>query len=97
MMIDKDLGDWSTGSDGGFKFKNRLIVLESSDIKKDILEESHRSRLTVHLGGTKMYKDLKRTFWWEGMKREVAKFVRVFALSVLRLSTENHQDFCSHY
>ena len=74
-MIAKDPGDWSIGSDGGFRFKNWLIVPKSSDIKKDILEEAHRSGLTVYLGGMKLYRDLKRTFWWEGMKREVAKFV----------------------
>ena len=61
--------------DGGLKFKNRLIVPESGDIKKDVLEEAHRSRLIVHPRGTQMYKDLKITFYWEGMKREVAKFV----------------------
>ena len=31
--------------------------------------------MTVHPGGTKMYKDLKRNFWWEGMKREIATYV----------------------
>ena len=35
-MIAKDPGDWSVRGDGGFRFKNRLIVPESSDIKKDI-------------------------------------------------------------
>ena len=48
---------------------------ELSDIKKDILEEEYRSRLTVHPGGMKIYKDLKRTLWWEGMKKEVSKFI----------------------
>ena len=60
-MIAKDPDDWSIGSDGGLRFKNRLIVPESSDIKKEILEEAHRSRLIVHPRGTKMYRGLKRT------------------------------------
>ena len=34
------------------------------ELRKDILEEDLRSRLTVHPEGTKMYKDLKRNFWW---------------------------------
>ena len=42
---------------------------------KDILEEADKSKLTIHPGGTKMYKDLKRNFWWEGMKRDVAAHV----------------------
>ena len=61
-MIAKDLSDWSIWSDGGLKFKNWLSVPKIGNIKKDLLEEVHRSRLAVHLGGTKMYRDLKRTF-----------------------------------
>ncbi|XP_027186075.1 uncharacterized protein [Cicer arietinum] len=40
-----------------------------------ILEEGHRSRLSIHPGATKMYKDLKKIFWWPKMKKDVAKFV----------------------
>jgi len=40
------------------------------------LEEGHKSRLSIHLGMTKMYKDLKATFWWTGMKTNVADYVR---------------------
>jgi len=36
-----------------------------------ILEEGHKSRLSLHLGMTKMYQDLKETFWWQRMKKEV--------------------------
>ena len=27
-----------------------------------ILEEAHKSKLTIHLGTTKMYQDLKKTY-----------------------------------
>jgi len=40
-----------------------------------ILEESHRSSLSIHPGATKMYHDLKKLFWWSGLKRDVAQFV----------------------
>ena len=40
-----------------------------------ILEESHRSKLMIHPGATKMYKDLKNLFWWPGMKSDMARFV----------------------
>ena len=53
----------SIGSDVGLRFKNRLVVPESSNVKKDILEEVHRSRLTMHPRGTKMYRDLKRELY----------------------------------
>ncbi|KAA3470519.1 DNA/RNA polymerases superfamily protein [Gossypium australe] len=40
-----------------------------------ILSEAHNSRLSVHLGSTKMYHDLKRHYWWSGMKRDISDFV----------------------
>ena len=29
----------------------------------------------MHSGSTKMYQDLKNSYWWFGMKRDVSKFV----------------------
>ena len=29
----------------------------------------------MHPGSTKMYRDLKTSYWWSGMKRYVSKFV----------------------
>ena len=40
-----------------------------------ILTESHSSPYAFHPGGTKMYNDLKKLFWWSGMKRDISKFV----------------------
>lgn len=40
-----------------------------------MLEESHRSKMTIHPGGDKMYRDVKRTFYWKGMKKAVAQYV----------------------
>ena len=64
---------WSMGNDQGLRFRNRLFVPKS--LREEVLRESHNSRLTVHPGGTKMYHDIKRHFWWNGMKREIAGFV----------------------
>jgi len=38
-------------------------------------KEGHKSRLSIHPGMTKMYKDLKATFWWTGMKTNVTNHV----------------------
>ena len=83
----KEPEEWSVGSDGGFRCSNRLCVPDVEDLRKDILDEAHKSRLTVHPGGTKMYKDLKRNFWWEGMKRHVAEHVSKF-LTCQQVKTE---------
>ncbi|GJX23425.1 putative nucleotidyltransferase, ribonuclease H [Tanacetum coccineum] len=33
------------------------------------------SPFSIHPGTTKMYRDLKQNFWWNGMKHDVARFV----------------------
>jgi hypothetical protein len=39
------------------------------------MSKAHRSPYTVHLGGTRMYQDIKESYWWNNMKRDIAKFV----------------------
>jgi hypothetical protein len=45
--------------------------------------------LSIHPGATKMYQDLKRLFWWLGMKKEIAEFV--YACLVCQTSKIEHQ------
>nr|KYP63293.1 hypothetical protein KK1_017862 [Cajanus cajan] len=33
------------------------------------------SHLSIHPGMTKMYHDIKKSFWWPSMKKEIAEFV----------------------
>jgi hypothetical protein len=33
------------------------------------------SPLIIHPGGNKIYHDLKATYWWYGMKKDVAEYV----------------------
>ena len=40
-----------------------------------LLEKTHKSCLSIQPGMSKMYKDLKATFWWTSMKTDVADFV----------------------
>ncbi|XP_071714570.1 uncharacterized protein [Rutidosis leptorrhynchoides] len=40
-----------------------------------ILNEAHKSRLSVHPGSTKMYHDLKVLYWWPTMKADIAQYV----------------------
>jgi hypothetical protein len=61
--------------DSLFRYHNRVCVPNNEEIRKLILEEAHFSPYKVHSGGTKMYRDLKRHFWWYGMKWDVAEFI----------------------
>ena len=66
--VGESLSGWTVGVDGGLRLHSRLYVPEDVGLRREILDESHRSRYTVHPGSTKMYRDLRRQFWWSGMK-----------------------------
>ena len=50
-------------------FKNRLVVLKDRELRNQILDEAHSSKLSIHPGSSKMYQDLKPYFWWTKMKK----------------------------
>ena len=56
-------------------FQNRLCVPYDKELKKKLLSEAHNTVFTMHLGGNKMYQDLKQFYWWKGMKRNVTEYV----------------------
>ncbi|XP_074299739.1 uncharacterized protein LOC141630895 [Silene latifolia] len=66
---------FSIHSDGSLRFGQRWCVPANKELKKKILTEAHATPYSVHPGGDKLYKDLKKTFWWPNIKKEVAEFV----------------------
>ena len=67
--------DFVLSDDGVLRFRTTLCVPDDGDLRREFLEEAHCSRLAIHPGGTKMYKDLRQNYWWSGMKRDIAQFV----------------------
>ena len=61
--------------DGSLRYQGRVFVPDNDKLREEILKEHHCSNFAVHPGSTKMYQDLKRQYWWSGMKVDVAKFV----------------------
>ena len=55
-------------------FEDRIVV-PKGDLRKVIMNVAHNSLLSIHPGSTKMYHDLKQSYWWTRMKREIAQFV----------------------
>jgi hypothetical protein len=51
------------------------VVPRDQDLKKEILEEAHLSKFTIHPGSTKMYQDLRENLWWSNMKGKIAEYV----------------------
>lgn len=64
----------SIHSDGALYFGDRICV-PKGEVREEVLAEAHSSVYSIHPGGTKMYQDLKAHFWWNGMKREIARYV----------------------
>ncbi|KAH0650243.1 hypothetical protein KY284_030155 [Solanum tuberosum] len=66
---------FSQGGDGVLRYQGRLCVPKVGELKHQILTEAHNSRYSIHPGATKMYRDLRKVFWWNGMKRDITDFV----------------------
>jgi hypothetical protein len=56
-------------------YEGRICVPNFKESKDKILHEAQESTYSIHLGGNKMYHNLKATCWWYGVKRDVTKYV----------------------
>ena len=59
-----------------FSIGGKVVVPQLTDLREEILREFYYSRFAMHPCGTKMYRDLRRQYYWSGMKRDVGDFVR---------------------
>ncbi|KAJ9544424.1 hypothetical protein OSB04_024131 [Centaurea solstitialis] len=62
----------------------------SCEVRQTLLDEAHKSKFSIHLGATKMYRDLKTNYWWPSMKRDVARYVEK-CLTCLRVKAEHQR------
>ena len=46
--------------EGVLWFNSRLVVPKDLELRKQILDEAHLSRYSIHPGSNKMYQDLKQ-------------------------------------
>ncbi|KAJ4978390.1 hypothetical protein NE237_009170 [Protea cynaroides] len=69
--------EFSLDDERVLKYKGRICVpeTESLDIRHRLMKEAHTTAYSIHPGSTKMYHDLKKLYWWRGMKADIAKFV----------------------
>lgn len=58
--------DFRVEENGILKFRNKVYVLDVSELKKTILEESHRSSLSIHSVTTKCTKTSRRSIGGQG-------------------------------
>jgi hypothetical protein len=68
---------FSDDDEGVLWYKGRICMPNVRELKDKILHEGHESDYSIHPGGNKMYHDLKATYWWYGMKRDVVEYVAI--------------------
>ena len=56
-------------------YKDRVCVPDDNDLRKAILEEAHSGSFVIHPCSTKMYQDLKMSFWWSKKKKN--RYIRI--------------------
>jgi len=63
------LPEFNINQDDILRYGSRVCVPSNEGLKKEILEEAHNSKFSIHPRSTKMYHDLCSWFWWKGMKK----------------------------
>ena len=58
-------------NEGVLHLDTRLCVPNVDELRKEIMKEAHFFAYIVHSGSTKMHYDLKDTYWWNRMKRDI--------------------------
>jgi hypothetical protein len=61
--------------EGVLWYKGCICVPSVKELMDKILHDAHEFAYSIHPGGSKMYHDLKATYWWYGMKRDIAEYV----------------------
>ncbi|KAM0060059.1 putative nucleotidyltransferase, Ribonuclease H [Helianthus debilis subsp. tardiflorus] len=54
---------------------NRVWIPDHDNLRDLIMNEAHKSRYSIHPGADKMYHNLRTSYWWPGMKRDIAVYV----------------------
>ncbi|GJU25508.1 putative reverse transcriptase domain-containing protein [Tanacetum coccineum] len=54
---------------------NRSWIPCFGDLRALIMQESHKSKYSIHHGSEKMCQDLKKLYWWPNMKAKIATYV----------------------
>ncbi|GJS74337.1 putative reverse transcriptase domain-containing protein, partial [Tanacetum coccineum] len=61
-------------ADGTLCLNGRSWIPCFGDLRELIMNESHKSKYSIHPGSDKMYQDLKKLYWWPNIKAEIATY-----------------------
>nr|GEU56750.1 putative reverse transcriptase domain-containing protein [Tanacetum cinerariifolium] len=58
--------------------KDRILAAQKEASAESVgLQKAHKLKYFVHPRADKMYYDLKDRYWWPGMKKDIAEYVRI--------------------
>ncbi|XP_028120020.1 uncharacterized protein LOC114317480 [Camellia sinensis] len=75
LVSGKSSSDWMLHQDGSLRYLDKIFVPNIKQLREKVLKEFHHSGFAIHLGGNKMYQELKRQYGWSGMKKDITQFV----------------------
>nr|GEV25078.1 putative reverse transcriptase domain-containing protein [Tanacetum cinerariifolium] len=61
-------------TDGTLCLNSRSWLPCYSDLQTVIMYESHKSKYSIHPGSEKMYRDIKKLYWWPNIKANIATY-----------------------
>ena len=67
----------------------KLCVPDVEELRNEIMEKAHFYAYSIHSGSIKMYHNLKDTYCWNGMKRDIVDFVS-------RVGADNFRESSQH-
>ncbi|KAG8494020.1 hypothetical protein CXB51_011389 [Gossypium anomalum] len=64
MVQNGTIGNFSIDEYDCLRYQNRLCIPTTLELKELILREAHDNPFALHPGETKMYRDLRKLYWW---------------------------------
>lgn len=62
FILGKSVEIFSQGGYGVLKYQGRLCVQDGEDLRRNILDEAHALRYSIHPAATKMYRGLQEVY-----------------------------------